>query len=249
MSLFNAKKALRKYASKEKKRVLSRFFKTGEGEYGAGDKFIGVVVPNIRKVANVYQGLSLSEIKKLLISKIHEERLLALLILVNKFTEAENIAQKSVIYKFYLGHTRYINNWDLVDISSHEICGKYLLNRPKNDLYRLARSGILWERRIAIVSTYRFIRNGQFKDTLKIAQILLKDSHDLIHKACGWMLREVGKQDLKALESFLKSHYKTMPRTMLRYSIEKFPEPKRRKYLLGNIYPAKYNPKTITSYI
>ena len=231
MSLFNVKKALKKYASKEKREVLSRFFKTGKGEYGEGDIFIGVVVPDVRKVARTYQDLSLSEIKKLLKSKIHEERLLALVILVTKFTNASTDAQKRVIYKLYLSLTKYINNWDLVDLSSHEIVGQYLLKRPKEDLYKLAVSHMLWERRIAIVSTFEFIRNNQFKDTLKIAEILIKDDHDLIHKACGWMLREVGKRNQKALEVFLKKYYKIMPRTMLRYAIERFKEPKRSAYL------------------
>jgi 3-methyladenine DNA glycosylase AlkD len=228
-----AKKELGKYASKEKAAILSQFFKTGRGEYGEGDIFIGVVVPDIRKVAKKYQDLPLKEATKLLKSAIHEERLLALLIMVLKFQETQTEAQKKTVYKAYLANTKHINNWDLVDLSSHEIVGSFLLNKPKKELYDLSKSKSLWERRISIVSTHRFIRNGQFKDTLKIARILLKDSHDLIHKAVGWMLREVGKRDLDTLENFLKDHYKSMPRTMLRYSIEKFPENKRLAYLNG----------------
>jgi len=228
-----AKKELQKYASKEKVDILSRFFKTGRGEYGEGDKFIGVIVPNIRKVAKKHQDLPLKDVLKLLKSPIHEERLLALLIMGLKFQKAQTEAQKKAVYKAYLANTKYINNWDLVDLSSHEIVGSFLLNKSKKELYDLSKSESLWERRISIVSTYRFIRKGHFKDTLKIAGILLKDSHDLIHKAVGWMLREVGKRDLGALERFLRRHYKSMPRTMLRYSIEKFPENKRLAYLNG----------------
>lgn len=235
MGLLNAKKELRKYASKEKANVLSWFLKTGKGEYGEGDKFIGIIVPNIRKVAKKHQDLPLKEAIKLLKSHIHEERLLALLIMVLRFQKAQNEAKKKVIYNAYLANIKYINNWDLVDLSSHEIVGNFLLNKSRKKLYNLSKSKSLWERRISIVSTYRFIRNDQFRDTLKIAHILVKDSHDLIHKAAGWMLREVGKRDLRALESFLKRHYKSMPRTMLRYSIEKFPENKRLKYLNGEV--------------
>jgi 3-methyladenine DNA glycosylase AlkD len=233
--MIKAKKELKKYASKEKARVLSGFFKTGRGEYGEGDIFIGVTVPNTRKVAKKYRNLPLKAVMKLLKSPIHEERLLALLIMVLKFQEAQTETQKKTVYKAYLANTKYINNWDLVDLSSHEIVGSFLLNKPKKELYDLSKSKSFWERRISIVSTHRFIRNGQFKDTLKIAHILLKDSHDLIHKAVGWMLREVGKRDLAALENFLKTHYKSMPRTMLRYSIEKFPENKRLAYLNGKV--------------
>ncbi|MCX5687250.1 MAG: DNA alkylation repair protein [Candidatus Omnitrophica bacterium] len=235
MSIAKAKKELRKYASKKKARDLSWFFKTGKGGYGEGDKFIGIIVPNIRKVAKECQDLPLQEAIKLLKSPIHEERLLALLIMVLKFQKAQTEAQKKAVYKAYLTNTKYINNWDLVDLSSHEIIGSFLLKKSKKELYSLSKSESLWERRISIVSTYRFIRNGQLKDTLKIARILLKDSYDLIHKAVGWMLREVGKRDLRALESFLKCHYKSMPRTMLRYSIEKFPENKRLRYLNGKV--------------
>ena len=230
-----AKKELRKYASKEKADILSRFFKTGRGEYGEGDIFIGAVVPDIRKIAKKYQDLPLKIAIKLLRSPIHEERILALLIMVLKFQKAQTEAQKKAVYNAYLANTKYINNWDLVDLSSHEIVGNFLLNKSKKELYSLSKSESLWERRISIVSTHRFIRNGRFKDTLKIARILLKDSHDLIHKAAGWMLREVGKRDLDVLENFLKDHYKSMPRTMLRYSIEKFPENKRLKYLNGKV--------------
>lgn len=192
-------------------------------------------MPDIRKVAKKYLDLPLKKSIELLKSPIHEERLFALLIIVLKFRKTKTEAQKKAIYKAYLANTKYINNWDLVDLSCHEIVGGFLLNRSKKELYDLSKSKSLWERRISIVSTYKFIRNGRFKDTLKIAGILLKDKHDLIHKATGWMLRETGKRDLEALESFLNVYYKSMPRTMLRYSIEKFPENKRLRYLNGEV--------------
>lgn len=200
-------------------------------------------MPDIRKVAKEYQDLPLKESIKLLKSPIHEERLFALLIIVLKFRKAKTEAQKKDIYNAYLANTKYINNWDLVDLSCHEIVGGFLLNRSKKELYDLSKSKSLWERRISIVSTYKFIRNGRFKDTLKIAGILLKDSHDLIHKAVGWMLREVGKRDLEVLESFLNVYYKSMPRTMLRYSIERFTENKRLRYLNGEVYPYNSTPE------
>ncbi len=231
MKLSDIRKDLKKHSSKAKANVLQGFFKTGKGEYGEGDKFIGVVVPDIRKVALKYQDLGLGEVRKLLRSPIHEERLLALIIMVYKFKKAGSEAQKKVIFKAYLANTKYINNWDLVDLSSHEIVGQYLADKPKKILYNLSKSNSLWERRIAVVSNYSFIRNGHFGDICRISKMLLKDKEDLIHKACGWMLREVGKRDLRALESFLKAHYKSMPRTMLRYAIELLKEPKRQAYL------------------
>ncbi len=235
MSFLNAKKDLQKHASKSKAKILQRFFKTGEGEYGEGDKFIGVVVPDTRKVAKKYQDLSLGDTKKLLKSPIHEERLLALLIMVSKFNKAQAEVQKKAIFKAYLANTKYINNWDLVDLSSPNIVGQYLSDKPKKILYDLSKSKNLWERRIAVVSTFQFIRNGHFGDLLRISKMLLNDKHDLIHKAVGWMLREVGKRDLKALEGFLKANYKKMPRTMLRYAIERLKEPKRLAYLKGKV--------------
>lgn len=215
-------------SNKQKALVLQRFFKTGKGEYGEGDKFLGITVPQTRKLAKKYRDLSLNEIKKLLNNKFHEIRLAALLILAEQFPD-----DPEKIYNFYLNNTKNINNWDLVDLSADKIIGKYILKNPKhkNILNKLSKSKNLWERRIAILSTYQLIKNNQFDEMLELAKKLLNDSHDLIHKAIGWMLREIGKKSLKAEELFLKKFYKTMPRTMLRYAIEKFPEAKRKIYL------------------
>jgi len=234
MNLNQAKEELKKYSNKEKAKILQRFFKTGRGEYGEGDIFLGVVVPDIRKVAKQYRSLNREETISLLKSPFHEERMLALLILVQQYTQGAAAAKKEV-YESYLNHTRYINNWDMVDLTAGRIVGAYLMDKNKKILYTLAKSNMLWERRIAIISTSHFIANHSFDDTLKIAKILLSDKEDLIHKAAGWMLREVGKRDLKAEEEFLKKHYPRMPRTMLRYAIEKFPERKRQRYLKGVI--------------
>lgn len=230
MSVQDLKNELRILADFEKANLLQRFFKTGKGQYGEGDIFLGVIVPNTRKVARKNLDLNLLEIKKILYSKIHEERLCALLILVDKFAMA-NLAEKKKIFDFYIKNSKQINNWDLVDLSSHKIVGEYLLDKPRNILYKLARSKNLWQKRIAIISTFAFIRDGQYKDYLKIAEILMKDKHDLIHKAVGWMLREVGKKSANVEKAFLKKFSKKMPRTMLRYAIEKFPEDERREYL------------------
>lgn len=231
--LAEVRKEIRSKANPQKAEVLQGFFKTGKGEYGEGDIFLGFVVPESRKIAIKFKTLSLTDIEVLLQSKIHEERLIALLILVLKFSKEEK-GQKD-IYNFYLNSTKYINNWDLVDLSAEKIIGPYLLNKNKSALYKLARSKNIWERRISILSTFHFIKNNSFDDTLKIADILIMDKHDLIQKAVGWMLREVGKRDLGVEEEFLKLNYKKMPRTMLRYSIEKFPENKRKAYLSGEI--------------
>lgn len=229
-SLTRLKKELRKYADKKKALILERFFKTGPGEYGEGDLFIGVRVPFIRAVAKKYLTLSRKEIAMLLGSSIHEERLLALLILVGQFERAD-VRDREKMFRFYLNHTRSINNWDLVDLTSHRIVGNFLADKKRALLYGLARSPSLWERRIAIVATFHFIRRGQFKDTLRIAHLLLRDREDLMHKAVGWMLREVGKRDRKQLELFLSKYCALMPRTMLRYSLEHFPEGKRAFYM------------------
>ena len=221
---------LKNLASKEKAIILSRFFKTGKGQYGEGDVFLGIVVPNQRKVAEKYRNLSLKDIQKLLSSKIHEHRLTALFILIHKYKKGDEKTKRE-IFNFYLKNAKRINNWDLVDLSAPNIIGDYLIKKEKDMLYRFAKSKNIWEKRIAILATYFFIKNYQYKDTLKIAKILLKDSHDLIHKAVGWMLREVGKRNQKAEESFLKKHYKTMPRTALRYAIERFDEKKKRFYM------------------
>ena len=224
------------YNDKKKAKDLQRFFKTGEGEYGEGDIFIGVMVPNQRIVAKKYKELPLSDIQALLNSTIHEHRLTALLILTYKFIKANEETKKKIV-DLYLSNTKNINNWDLIDLSSVEILGSYFLEHQKlkKILYQFAKSKNLWEKRIAIISTFTFIKNKQFEDSLKIAEILLNDKEDLIHKAVGWMLREIGKRNLQTEEQFLQEHYQTMPRTMLRYAIEKFPENKRQFYLLKKI--------------
>ena len=230
MPLKDIRRELRKHSDKEKAKILRRFFKTGPGEYAEGDIFLGVTVPVLRKLASQFKGIELKSTVELLRSAIHEERLLALLILILKY-RGSGQKDKKKIYRIYLENTRYINNWDLVDVTAKHIVGDFLRDKDKSVLYELARSHYLWNRRIAILSTFNFIENNQFDDTLKIAELLLSDEHDLIHKAVGWMLRETGKRDLAAEERFLKKHYKRMPRTMLRYAIERFPESKRRLYL------------------
>ena len=210
-----------------------RFFKTGKGEYGEGDKFLGVRVPVLRKVARKHAQTPFSENIKLLHSPYHEDRLCALFLLVHAFTKADQ-DHKRVIYEAYLSNTRYINNWDLVDSSAHQIVGGFLLDKDRSKLVELAHSQNLWERRISIIATSHFIRQGQYADTLKISKILLADKEDLIHKAVGWMLREVGKRDREVEENFLLKHYPKMPRTMLRYAIEKFSPKDRKAYLAGD---------------
>ena len=211
-----------------------RFFKTGKGEYGEGDIFLGIRVPLLRRLVKKYGGISIAEVRKLLHSKFHEERLLAVLMLVQLFKSADESVQKQV-YDLYLENTEFINNWDIVDISASNIVGAHLYEKDKAPLYDLVQSKNLWERRISIISTFYFIRQNEFDDTLKIAKILLNDKEDLIHKAVGWMLREVGKREIEFEEEFLQEHYKIMPRTMLRYAIEKFPETSRKMYLRGEV--------------
>jgi 3-methyladenine DNA glycosylase AlkD len=223
---------LRQFATREKAKILQRFFKTGPGEYGEGDVFLGVVVPDIRKVAKEFQSAPLGEITTLLASSFHEERLLALLMLVQAYAGGDYSLQRK-IYRLYLKNTKYINNWDLVDLSAPNIVGAYLLDKSRKPLHAFARSKNLWKRRIAILATFQFIKQNDFDDTLRISKILLLDDHDLLHKAVGWMLREVGKRDMIAEETFLRLHYKKMPRTMLRYAIERFPEGERRKFMDG----------------
>ena len=213
---------------------LQRFFKTGKGEYGEGDNFIGLKVPLQRKLAREFKDLKLDEIKILLGAPVHEERLISLFILIDRYQKAESKTKEN-IFNFYLRNRKGINNWDLVDISAPKIIGKHLFEKDKSILYKFALSKNVWERRIAILSTHEFIKNNYFTPTLKIAEILISDEHDLIQKAVGWMLREIGKKDLAVEEKFLKNYYKKMSRTMLRYAIEKFPEIKRKKYLQGKI--------------
>lgn len=221
------------YASPQKSLALKRFFKTGKGQYGEGDIFLGVMVPDSKKIVKKYAGISIDDALRLLKSKIHEERLIALLIMVEKTKRADDDT-KEILFKKYLENTQYINNWDLVDLSADKIVGSYLFDKPNDILHSLAESKNLWERRIAILATYDFIKRGAYEETLLIAKILLNDSHDLIHKAVGWMLREVGKRcSQEALEQFLLANYKQMPRTMLRYAIERFPEIIRLQYIRG----------------
>lgn len=262
--LTEVKKELRKNASTDKVKVLARFFKTGKGEYGEGDVFLGVAVPQIRLVSKKFSDLDLADLQSLLRSKFHEERLLALLILVLKYRyprhkdrgylifarnslhprdeprdflaqnkKADEFEQKK-IYEFYLENTRFVNNWDLVDLSAEHIIGAYLDGRERSVLASLARSNNIWDRRIAILSTFHYIKQRNPAETFKIAEILINDKHDLIQKAVGWMLREVGKKcSQSAEEEFLRKHYKHMPRVMLRYAIERFDEGLRKRYLMG----------------
>jgi len=226
----DVKRALRKVANPTKARFAQRFFKTGKGEYAEGDRFLGITVPSVRAIAAGFRELPLAEVTMLLRSPWHEERLLALVLLVYQFERGGPAVQEK-IYRLYLRSSRYINNWDLVDSSAPQIVGRYLEKRSRAVLYRLALSRNLWERRIAILATFHFIRRQEFGPTLKIAKTLLTDEHDLIHKAVGWMLREVGKRDQAVEESFLRQYSKVMPRTMLRYAIEKFPPRLRKHYL------------------
>ncbi|MFA5887776.1 MAG: DNA alkylation repair protein [Candidatus Nanoarchaeia archaeon] len=228
--LSELKKEMQSLANPEKAKLLSGFFKTGKGDYGEGDVFLGIMVPFQREVAGRHKGLSLSGIQELLNSKIHEHRLTALFILIHQYKKADE-KQKEAIVKLYLANTKNVNNWDLVDLSAPRILGEYLLDKDRKMLYKMASSNLLWDRRIAVLSTFIFISKNDFKDSLKLAELLLKDKHDLMHKAVGWMLREIGKRNQKAEEDFLKKHYKIMPRTMLRYSIEKFEDKKKEFYM------------------
>lgn len=225
-------KRLKSLGNPEKAKVLSGFFKTGKGQYGEGDRFLGVTVPQQRAIAKEYRDLPFPEIEILLGSPYHEARLTGLLILTYQFEGADEKIRKG-IFDFFLAHIPAINNWDLVDVTVPNIVGGYLLGKKsaRKILYRFARSENLWERRIAIVSTSAFIRRNDFADTLSIAELLLCDPHDLIHKATGWMLREVGKREEAALKKFLDAHVAAMPRTMLRYAIERFAPEERTRYL------------------
>lgn len=227
---------IQKLASRKHAIVVSRYFKTGKGEYGEGDLFIGLHVPQQRKIAKKYVNLPLEDIENLLHDSIHEYRQTALYIMTYKWKKADKHLRYR-LYTLYLRNTKYINNWDLVDCSAPTILGGYVTDKAKDRtiLYRFAKSKNIWERRIAIIATFAFLRKKDFRDTFAIAEILLHDKHDLIHKAVGWMLREVGKADEKSLIDFLAKHYRVMPRTMLRYAIEKFPASRRQSYLLGTI--------------
>jgi 3-methyladenine DNA glycosylase AlkD len=223
-------------SNSEDGQFLQTFFKTGPGQYGEGDLFRGIRVPVLRGLSKSYQDIPLEQAERLLRSAYHEDRLLALLILVRKYSAADETG-RWVIYRLYLENTRHINNWDLVDASAEHIVGAFLIDRGRELLYQLARSRSIWERRIAILATFHFIKRNMFDETLRIAGILLTDKEDLIHKAVGWMLREVGKRDMHIEETFLTAHYRQMPRTMLRYAIERFPQDKRLGYLKGTLYP------------
>jgi len=229
----NPRNELYKIKNEYQAKHLAGFFKTGKGQYGEGDIFWGIKVPNQRDVAKKCKDVSMDIVKSLIEDKVHECRLTGLLILIEKYKKAD-LKEKEKIFKFYLKHSKHINNWDLVDLSAPSIVGGFLLDKERNVLYKLAKSKNLWEKRISIVSTYTFIRNNDFKDTIAISEILLKDEHDLIHKAVGWMLREMGKRNKKIEIEFLNRHYKQMPRTMLRYAIEKFDEKERKKFLIRN---------------
>ncbi len=229
MSLNELKKELESLADKKQAALLQRFFKTGKGEYAEGDIFLGIKVPVQRAVAKKYKDLPLKDVQELLNSKIHEHRLVALLIMMQRYDRAEEDARKE-IFETYLKNTRNINNWDLIDLSSPSIVGNYLLNKPRNILYKLAKSKR--EKRIAMLATFELIANKETKDALAIAEILVHDKHDLIQKAVGWMLRELGKRvSQEEEEKFLRKHYKQMPRTMLRYAIERFDEKKKKEYM------------------
>jgi 3-methyladenine DNA glycosylase AlkD len=254
------KKDLKKFADPQKVKLLQRFFKTGKGEYGEGDVFLGIMVPQSRALAKKYKDLDLKAVKSLIESKYHEERLIALFILINKYKTTNH---KKICFHFYVKNMKYINNWDLVDLSAPNIVGRHLFNQrgpaaslppvsapseasvravgsPSSGvtpliLVNLAKSKNIWERRIAVLATFWFIKNNKFGESLKLAEILLSDKQDLIHKAVGWMLREIGKRDRETEIEFLNKYYKQMPRTMLRYAIERFPKNLKRSYMLGKL--------------
>ena len=225
---------LRRRANADRVPNLQRFFKTGPGDYAEGDVFIGVTVPDLRAVCRESRDAGIPVILELLASPVHEERLLALMLMVEAFKRGTDPTRRE-LYRLYLANTRFINNWDLVDSSAAQIVGAWLFTRSRAPLRRLARSRSLWERRIAIIATHFFIRQDEVDETFRIADLLLTDDHDLIHKAVGWMLREAGKRNPAAERDFLSTRYGRMPRTMLRYAIERFPEAERRRYLAGKI--------------
>jgi len=242
--LSELRKRLKRFASARDAQFLQRFFKTGPGEYGEGDQFIGVRVPALRRLVREFRGLALADTCELLHSPIHEERLLALLILVDAYDRG-NESERAAMFRLYLDNTACINNWDLVDGSAPGIVGRHLATRPRKILFELAGSPDVWERRIALLGAFHFIRRNEFAEILRLAEMLLLDRHDLIHKAAGWMLREAGKRDVTVLRGFLKLHAARRPRTMLRYSIEKLPVTERRRWLAagGKKAVGDYNPQ------
>lgn len=229
-NLKQARAAIKRLANPARAKLLQGFFKTGPGEYAEGDVFLGLTVPQVRVLAKDYRELTLDDLAVLLESKFHDERLLSLIVLVNQFERADDDGQKA-IYDFYLENRAGINNWDLVDTSAPRIVGGYLENRPRAMLHKLAKSKSLWDRRIAIVATWWLIRARDFDDCLQLCETLINDQHDLIHKACGWMLREVGKKDIATLKRFLALYKDKLPRTALRYAIERFSPEERKAYL------------------
>lgn len=233
LSAKNVTEELNRLQSDEKAKSAKRFFKTYKGSYGEEDVFIGVRVPEIRRIVKTYQGLPLKEIEELLKSSVHEHRLAAAIIMAEQAKRSDKTRQK-VLHDFYLKHIRRINSWDIVDGSCRDVMGRYLENNPKEVLYRLAKSNNLWERRVAIVTTQRFIMNNNVQEAFKIAKLLLRDDEDLVHKAAGWTLREAGIKDEKALRIFLNEYASVMPRTMLRYATEHLPENTRKKYMTKN---------------
>jgi 3-methyladenine DNA glycosylase AlkD len=235
-TLTAVRRRLRELGDADDAAFLQRFFRTAPGEYGAGDRFLGIRVPVTRRLAREFRDLPLKDVEALLYEPWHEARLLAVILLADRYQTADD-KQRDAIYRLYLRNADRVNNWDLVDSSAPQIVGAHLLERPRAVLDKLARSKNLWERRIAIVATHRLIRAGQFDDTFRIARQLMDDSHDLIHKATGWMLREVGKRDPSQLDAFLDEHAHEMPRTALRYAIERMPEVKRRRYMVAKPRP------------
>jgi len=227
------RKDLQRLSNKKRASDMQKFFKTGEGEYAFGDVFIGLTVPQSRQVAAKYNDMPFEELYKLIRSEIHEERFIALLVLVNNFKADEMLQRR--IYEFFMKNIKFVNNWDLVDLSADKIVGGYLIDKPKTVLYKLASSKNMWERRIAMIATYNFIKNEMYDDAINIAEKLVEDDNDLIQKAVGWMLREVGKRNKAIEEAFLKKHHKIMGRTALRYSLEKFSESSRKEYMLGTV--------------
>ena len=217
----------------EKREIFPKFFKAGKGEYGEGDRFLGVTVPNIRAIAKLHKDISIEEIRELIQSEWHEVRLCALIIMVKKSKKKDEALRKE-LFNLYLSQTKRINNWDLVDLSCRFIIGEYLLDKSRDILYQLAQSSLLWDNRIAIVSTYAFIRKGQLEDTYALSDLMMQHPHDLMHKAIGWMLREAGKRNPERLYDYVMSHRADMPRTMLRYAIEKF-SPKERAILMKRV--------------
>lgn len=233
--MHSIQEALRACAKPEKVEVYRRFFKTGPGEYGEGDQFIGVTMPDTRKIAKQFVSIDREDLLPLLASPVHEDRMCALIVLTYQYAKTKNVQEQRKIVNFYLANRAASNNWDLIDCVVDRILGPWLIDKPKEILYRFAQSGSLWERRMAIIATFHFIKQKRFEETLKIVEMLMNDKHDLIHKASGWMLREIGKRNEKYLETFLQIHYKKMPRTMLRYAIERFSPGRRKQYLEGSL--------------